>query len=113
MTARLSPGDLVISPGHSWDEYVGFYRPLDVRSYPMIFFCGQLGGAEPMTADLRRHITWARDAGHAVWLLRAAEDESAPGWKDLAHFGVTPRALEQVIPGHRVAVAPGLERVDP
>ena len=111
VAAHLAPGDLVISPGHSWDEYVGFYQPLAIDHFPIIFFCGQLGGAEPMAAELRRRADQTTAAGRSVWLLRGDESGRAPGWKDLAQFGLSPANIDHVLPGRRQPVAPGVERL--
>lgn len=113
VTARLHEGDLVVSPGHSWDEYVGFYRPLALDHFPVIFYCGQLGGSGAARAALWQRAAWARARGGAVWFLRGDEPASSPGWKDLGQFGVSQANVDELLPGRRVPVAPGLDRIEP
>jgi hypothetical protein len=114
LTAQVAPHDLVISPGHSWDEYIGFYQEVDLDRFPMIYFCGDLGGPEPMKAELAHRVVDARARGSRVFLARVDEPENADGWKELALFGITPSNVGQLLPdGKRVNVAPGLVRLDP
>jgi hypothetical protein len=110
----VAPNDLVISPGHSWDEYLGFYQEVPIDHFPMIYFCGLLGGAQPMRAELAHRVADARARGSRVFLARVDEPESADGWKELALFGVVPGNVADLLPaGRRVQVAPGLVRLDP
>ena len=110
----MRPGDLLVSPGHSWDEYIGFYRPVPLDRFPMIYFCGKLGGREPMRVELGRRVADARARGARVFLARLDEPASSAGWKELALFDVAPATVDALLPaGRRVAVAPGLERLDP
>ena len=117
----LADGDLVISPGHDWDEYIGFYHPVAVREYPLVYFAGALrsdepgGGATgPLRLSLAEFIRFTREMKHRVFLARAHDPESSAGWKDLALLGIHPADLDALLPpGHRVPVAPDLERFDP
>jgi hypothetical protein len=114
LTDLVRPNDLVISPGHSWDEYIGFYRGVSIDRFPMIYFCGLLGGREAMRAELAHRVVDARARGAQVFVARVDEPEGADGWKELALFGVNPdNAGELLPPGRRVVVAPGLVRLDP
>ena len=110
--ALMADGDLVVSPGHGWDEYVGFYSPRRVERFPMIYFCGALGGREAMTAELALRVERARQAGHRVYWLRGDEPATREGWKDLALFGVTPASAPALLPGRPVAVAAGVDLLE-
>jgi hypothetical protein len=113
VAALFTEGDLVVSPGHDWDEYVGFYSPPTVDTFPMIYFCGLLHGRAGMAAELGRRIERARASGRRVFVLRAGDREDSPGWKDLAGFGVTPAALPSLLPGRLSTVGPDVARLDP
>ncbi|MSP62123.1 MAG: hypothetical protein EXR72_17670 [Myxococcales bacterium] len=113
LTARVRPSDLVISPGHSWDEYVGFYQAIPIDRFPMVYFCGDLGGADAMRRELLHRVIDARARGAQVFLARIDEPGAADGWKELAHFGITPANVDALLPpGRRVPIAPGLLRLD-
>ncbi len=114
VAAQVRAGDLVVSPGHSWDEYIGFYQGVDVDRFPMIYFCGDLGGPAAMRAELARRVADARARGARVFLARVDEPDGADGWKELALFGVSPENVASLLPpGRRTVVAPGLVRLDP
>jgi hypothetical protein len=114
LTELVSPHDLVVSPGHSWDEYIGFYQGVPIDHFPMIYFCGLLGGSSAMRAELAHRVADARARGSRVFLARVDEPEGADGWKELQLFGVTPSNVAELLPpGRRVQVAPGLVRLDP
>jgi hypothetical protein len=88
-TAHLQMGDLVVSPGHGWDEYVGFWGGPEVRRFPLVYFAGELG-VEKMRARLAREIA----AAPRVVLLRMSDDGDPMGWKELRLFGITPATLQ-------------------
>jgi hypothetical protein len=112
--ALVRDGDLVLSPGHSWDEYIGFYRPVAVEAYPMAYYCGQLGGAAPMRERLALEVAAARRRGARVFIARADEAPDSDGWKELAAFGLRPDDVGSLLPpGRRVPVAAGLEELLP
>ena len=41
--AVLHDGDTVIFPGHSWDEYVGFYSHARVWPVPLVYYAARDG----------------------------------------------------------------------
>ncbi|MDB4968200.1 MAG: hypothetical protein JWN44_3889 [Myxococcales bacterium] len=105
---QLRDGDVVIGPGHGWDEYLGFYSRLHITSVPLVYYAGAVG-KEALPATIARAC-----AGHRVWLARFTDDGDPMGWKELRLFGidrVNARAL--LPPGHAIPVADGLERYDP
>jgi hypothetical protein len=83
-SALLLPGDLVISPGHGWDEYVGFWEGPEIRAFPLVYFAGELGGREPLRARLAQEIARATRV-----LLVRMDDDDPLGWKELRIFGIT------------------------
>jgi len=117
-------GDLVIFPGHGWDEYLGFLDGPAVEPYPLVFHAARLGGRAPLCADLAAAIARARSAGHAVLLARlrvgpcaertvGCDDPSPLGWKELRAFDVTPANVAELLPGTRVRLSDDLDRLDP
>ncbi|HZS37666.1 MAG TPA: hypothetical protein VFF06_12605 [Polyangia bacterium] len=114
--AHARAGDLVISPGHGWDEYVGFYDRVDVERFPLVYFAGALGGREPLARALADTAARARAGGARILLVRLNRDETADplGWKDLAQFGVTrDDAAALLPPGRRVPLGDGVEELAP
>jgi hypothetical protein len=111
--AHLEPGDLVIGPGHGWDEYLGFYDRSGVTPLPLIYCAGAYGVAA--LPDLfAGAVATTRAAGHRVYLARLVDDGDPNGWKELRQFGVTPATARRLLPrGHAVAIGAGLERWDP
>lgn len=91
--AGLADGDLVVSPGHGWDEYVGFFSGPRVEIYPLAYWAGALGSAEAVRADLAR-----RARGRRVVPLRLSGDDDPLGWKELRPFGITPEVARALLP---------------
>jgi hypothetical protein len=111
--ARMSDGDLAISPGHGWDEYVGFYDGPAVERFPLTYFAGALGGRGPLAAALAQAVARARAGNHRVWLLRLTDDRDPMGWKELRLFGLGPPEVGALLPpGRRVPISDGIERLD-
>lgn len=97
-------GDLIVSPGHGWDEYVGFYEGAAVGHFPLVFHAGRLGSAQAMKAQLADDIRDARKRGHRVLLVRFEDAGDPMGWKELLQFGVTRASWRALLPdGESVA----------
>jgi hypothetical protein len=109
---HLHPGDLVISPGHGWDEYLGIYDGPTVEHYPLVFHAARLHDRTALRSDLAAAITRTRAAGHTIFLARLSTDDSPLGWKELAPLGITrENASDLLPPGQRTPLGP-LERWD-
>ena len=111
-TAHLRTGDLVISPGHGWDEYVGFWSGPEVRPFPLAYYAGALGGRAPLAARLAEEIARAP----RVVLLRCDDDGDPMGWKELRLFGLGPTDLQSeasLAPGERVPLGDGVVYLRP
>ena len=114
LAGHLAPNDLVISPGHSWDEYLGFYDDKSLDRFPMIYFCGQLGSGEAMRKELDHRVTDARARGSRIWFLRADEPVTSDGWKELVRFGIDPVTFRNYLPkSDLVPEARGMQRLVP
>ncbi len=107
-----SRGDLVIGPGHGWDEYVGFYEDSGAVTWPLVFYVARDG--ERAAAELRQMACATVAGGHGVFAVRFVDDDSALGWKELARLGWSrPRANQLLPEGVRRRLAPGIEALTP
>jgi hypothetical protein len=110
----IRPGDLVISPGHGWDEYIGVYEGPVVGHFPLAFHVARLGSAEAVAPFLAETIRDARRRGHQIILVRLGDAIDPMGWRELAPFGVTPMNAGRLLPpGRRVPLSGGSERLEP
>lgn len=111
---HVADGDLVIGPGHGWDEYIGFWGGPRVRALPLVYWAGAVGRAR-LPAVVAREVAAARAGGHAVWLARLHGDDGDPlGWKELRLFGIGPAEARALLPPGRARDAgDGLERWAP
>jgi hypothetical protein len=108
--AHLADGDLVIGPGHGWDEYIGFYEGPRVVPFPLVYWAGRLGGTGP----LARAVAAAAVATPArrFFVARLDDDGDPMGWKELALFGVTRGNVRALLPpGELVDVGDGLRQL--
>lgn len=102
-------GDLVVSPGHGWDEYIGFYDGAEVETFPLVYFAGALGTNQALRQALESAAARARARGSRVLLARMGGGDRL-GWKDLAPLGVTPESVAALLPpGHRLPLGDGIE----
>lgn len=98
----LRPGDLVISPGHGWDELVGIYEPLPIARLPLVVQGG--------LADLGATIAAARRRAPRTILLRMdGSDRDPRGWKDLEKQGYDRQRVATLLPGWRFWIGEGVE----
>ncbi len=103
-TTHLQAGDLVISPGHGWDEYVSFWSGPEVRPFPLVYFAGALGGRAPLGERLAQEIARAP----RVILVRMDDDSDPMGYKELRLFGITRDIAGALISGERVPLGDGV-----
>jgi hypothetical protein len=105
---HLAPGDVVVGPGHGWDEYIGFYDESGATPFPLVYYAGALGRPSLPPAIARAA------AGHRLFLARFADDGDPMGWKELRLFGITrDNARTLLPPGHAIDIGDGLSRWDP
>jgi len=105
---HLQPGDVVVGPGHGWDEYIGFYDRSGATPFPLVYFAGAVGRAAlpGAIADAAR--------GHRLYLARFHDDVDPMGWKELRLFGIDRNNARALLPpGHATTIGDGLERWDP
>jgi hypothetical protein len=105
---KLADGDVVVGPGHGWDEYIGFYDGPRVTPFPLVYWAGAVG-RDALPATLARVA-----AGHRLFVARFADDGDPMGWKELRLFGITRDNARALLPaGHDVDVGDGLARWQP
>ncbi len=105
---HLADGDVVIGPGHGWDEYLGFYDGPRVTTFPLVYWAGAVGKEALPQAIARAAL------GHRVFLARFGDDGDPMGWKELRLFGITPANARALLPpGRAVPVGDGLEQWAP
>jgi hypothetical protein len=118
--ALFHDGDLLILPGHSWDEYIGFYAAAPVHPFPVAYYAAR-DGLDECFARLDREVAMALLRGGQVYAVRVFDDrdDDPRGWKELEQLGLgraqlRARLLEGLVP----APLPPLEgltvvRLDP
>jgi hypothetical protein len=92
--ALLHDGDLVIFPGHSWDEYIVFYGKAEVEPFPVAYYVPR-DGLDAGFARLDREIAAARARGGRVFAARIFDDadEDRRGFWELATVGLAKAEL--------------------
>jgi len=102
---HLADGDVVVGPGHGWDEYIGFWSGPRVTTVPLVYFAGAVG-RDALPSVIARAATGGR-----LFLARYGNDGDPMGWKELRQFGITPANARTLLPpGHAVPIGDGLER---
>lgn len=93
--ALLRDGDLVIFPGHSWDEYIVFYGKAHIEPFPVSYYAARDGVAAGW-ARLDRELAAARARGGRVFCARVFDDadEDPRGFWELGTVGVARAALK-------------------
>ena len=109
----LANGDLVLFPGHSWDEYVGFYGGRAIEPFPLSYYAARDGQAA-LWSRLDREVGAARARGHAVYALRLFDEsrdvsDDPAGYAELRAIGISRGALRAGLEA-RFVVVPVLER---
>ncbi len=89
----MRPGDLVFFPGHSWDEYLGFYTHTAIVPFPISYYWA-LDGQKGCLARLEREITAAHQRGARIFTVRIfAPPDEAGGFAELSQLGLAPESL--------------------
>ncbi len=107
--AQLHDGDLLIFPGHSWDEYVSYYASARIEPFPVSYYAAR-DGAAAAWARLDKEIDAARARGGQVFCVRIFNDadEDPRGFWELGTVGVSRAALKDAIArrGRPVTITP-------
>ncbi len=118
--SQLHDGDLLVFPGHSWDEYVVYYGSARFEPFPLSYYIARDGAAAGW-ARLDKEIALARARGGRVFAVRVFDDADVDprGFVELATIGVTRAQLRDELSRrlHPVSLVPteGLTvtRLDP
>jgi hypothetical protein len=118
--ALLGDGDLIVFPGHSWDEYIVYYGKARVEPFPISYYAARDGVAAGW-ARLDREMAAARARGGRVFCARLFDDgdEDPRGFWELGSAGLTRAALKARVQQSATAVTlqpmPGftVTRLDP
>lgn len=91
----LHDGDLLIFPGHSWDEYVSFYGKARFEPFPVAYYAAR-DGVAACWARLDRDIAAVRAHGGRVFAVRIFDDadEDPRGFWELGTLGVSRAAFK-------------------
>ncbi|MSP63266.1 MAG: hypothetical protein EXR72_23575 [Myxococcales bacterium] len=98
----MRDGDLVLFPGHSWDEYVGFYTRTRIVPFPIAYYLGR-DGQHACLARLDKEVGGARARGARIFMLRLDDDSDSRGLFELEAMGM-PRTEMRRLLGRFVAV---------
>ena len=88
----IREGDLVIGPGHGWDEYLDLFEPMpkDAELFLVAYHAGKDGPDAAL-----EHIRRAAPLAHRVVLVRFYEDADPQGWKELNVLGVSAKRIKE------------------
>jgi hypothetical protein len=105
----LSDGDLLIFPGHDWDEYVVFYGRKRIEPFPISYYAAR-DGEDRMWDRLDREAGAARARGHHVFAVRLFDEarevaDDPAGYAELRAIGISRAKLRAKLE-ERFVVAP-------
>lgn len=107
--ALLHDGDLLIFPGHSWDEYVVYYGSAKIEPFPISYYAAR-DGAAAAWARLDKEIGEARARGGRVFCVRIFNDADVDprGFWELGTVGISRAELKDAIArrGRPVTIVP-------
>jgi hypothetical protein len=90
ISTLLRRGDLLLYPGHTWDEYIGFYETVPVERFILASFAGEeQGDAGALFARMHRRIEATHGRGGRVFAVRVFEpSDSHHGWSLLRSMDI-------------------------
>ena len=98
--------DLVVSPGHGWDELIGLSVSRPARKYALVYHVGALGGLGPAVARMHRQIQITLGSGGRVYAARLRDKNDPRGFKELAWFGLAGEDFLDLFRRYRVRPTP-------
>jgi hypothetical protein len=112
--AGLRDGDTVIFPGHSWDEYIGFYAHARVWPVPLVYYAGR-DGADESWQRFEREVAAALMRGGRIYAVRIFDDDGdRRGWEELEQLGLTREKVRARLTEGLTPVGDGtIVRLDP
>jgi hypothetical protein len=96
--AQLHDGDLLIFPGHSWDEYVVYYGAAHFEPFPLSYYAAR-DGAQAAWLRLDKEIAAAHARGGRVFCVRVFDDadQDPRGFWELGTVGVSRASLKEAL----------------
>jgi hypothetical protein len=93
--ALMHDGDLIVFPGHSWDEYIIYYGKARVEPFPISYYAAR-DGVQACWSRLDREVQAARARGGRVFAVRLLDDsdEDPRGFWELGTVGLSRAALK-------------------
>jgi hypothetical protein len=87
-------GDLLIFPGHSWDEYISFYAAAKLTPFPIAYYVGR-DGTDAAFDRLEREVAGAMMRGGQIYAVRLFDerDDDPRGLHELEPLGLTRASL--------------------
>jgi hypothetical protein len=94
----LREGDLLIFPGHSWDEYVSYFAPARVEPFPLVYYAAR-DGMPACMERLDRELKSATARGGRVYAIRLfdAPDDDPRGFAELKQLGFPPAEVRALV----------------
>jgi hypothetical protein len=109
---HLADGDLVIGPGHGWDEYLGFYDGPRITPLPLVYFAGKLSSRDALARAIADAVAHAPRTFVARFPDSHGDDGDPLGWKELSQFGVTRENVRSLLPpGNLTDAGDGLQEL--
>ena len=98
---HLAPHDLVLMPGHGWDESLALLAD-DVRPFPFVYHAAARGGAGGLGVALDEAL---RTRGRVVSVRLDGDDVATDvsdtlGYKELSRWGLDRAALRELLRAH-------------
>jgi hypothetical protein len=102
VTALLRDGDTLLFPGHTWDEYVGFYEDARIERFILASFGGEeRGNRDALLQRLRDRIDATHRRGNRVLSVRVLDaQDSHHGWSLLRAMGISRDDVLIVLAGY-------------
>ena len=102
----VTSADLVVSPGHGWDELIGLSVRRPARRYTLVYYAGSLGGMGAAVARMHREIGATLRSGARVYAARLRDRTDRRGFKELKWFGVGQEDYLDLFSRYRVMQTP-------
>ena len=90
---HLRTGDMVVSPGHGWEELLPLFTKAKVTYFPFVYYVGSLKGTDPAQRLLHQEIEKTFNHGGHVYVIRSQLSHDSRGYKELEWMGMTYRGF--------------------